>query len=92
MSRPPCCKPAGRRKDVVDEAMALLETLKLADDASHRISELPYGRQRLVELAITLGLKPDVLLLDEPAAGVPSHGEPHHPRRHRGAADARSAC
>ena len=65
-------KPAGRRKDVVDQAMALLETLKLADDASHRISELPYGRQRLVELAITLGLKPDVLLLDEPAAGVPS--------------------
>jgi branched-chain amino acid transport system ATP-binding protein len=55
-------KPAGQRQDVVDEAMALLETLKLADDAS----------QRLVELAITLGLKPDVLLLDEPAAGVPS--------------------
>src|SRR5436305_1571188 len=52
--------------------MPLLETLKLTDDASHRIAELPYGRQRLVELAITLGLKPDVLLLDEPAAGVPS--------------------
>jgi ABC-type branched-subunit amino acid transport system ATPase component len=65
-------KPAGRRKDVVEEAMALLERLKLAGDASHRIAELPYGRQRLVELAITLGLKPDVLLLDEPAAGVPS--------------------
>ena len=36
------------------------------------MSELPYGRQRLVELAITIGLKPEVLLLDEPAAGVPS--------------------
>jgi branched-chain amino acid transport system ATP-binding protein len=69
---PSMLKPAGRRQEVVDEAMALLETLKLADDAAHRISELPYGRQRLVELAITLGLKPDVLLLDEPAAGVPS--------------------
>jgi branched-chain amino acid transport system ATP-binding protein len=63
--------PAGRRRDVIDEAMSLLEQLKLADDAHHTISELPYGRQRLVELAIALGLKPEVLLLDEPAAGVP---------------------
>ena len=47
-------------------------TLRLTGDAGHRISELPYGRQRLVELAIALGLKPTVLLLDEPAAGVPS--------------------
>jgi len=64
--------PAGRRSDVIDEAMELLQTLKLADVARHRVSELPYGRQRLVELAITIGLKPEVLLLDEPAAGVPS--------------------
>ena len=52
--------------------MALLESLKLAGDAARRIAELPYGRQRLVELAIALGLRPAVLLLDEPAAGVPS--------------------
>src|SRR6202166_343223 len=64
--------PVGRRADVIAESIELLETLKLADIAGHRISELPYGRQRLVELAITLALKPDVLLLDEPAAGVPS--------------------
>jgi ABC-type branched-subunit amino acid transport system ATPase component len=64
--------PAGRRRDVIDEAMHLLERLRLVDDAHHTISELPYGRQRLVELAIALGLKPEVLLLDEPAAGVPS--------------------
>ena len=64
--------PAGRRTDVIGESMYLLETLKLQDNAGRRVSDLPYGRQRLVELAITIGLKPEVLLLDEPAAGVPS--------------------
>jgi ABC-type branched-subunit amino acid transport system ATPase component len=64
--------PAGRRTDIIEESMRLLQKLKLADVARHRISELPYGRQRLVELAIAIGLKPQVLLLDEPAAGVPS--------------------
>jgi ABC-type branched-subunit amino acid transport system ATPase component len=64
--------PVGRRADVIAESMQFLETLRLADVASHRVSELPYGRQRLVELAITIGLKPEVLLLDEPASGVPS--------------------
>jgi ABC-type branched-subunit amino acid transport system ATPase component len=68
---PSMFRPAGARADVVDESMALLETLKLADDAGRRVSELPYGRQRLVDLAIALGLRPEVLLLDEPAAGVP---------------------
>jgi branched-chain amino acid transport system ATP-binding protein len=69
---PSMVRPAGLRKDVVEEAMALLDTMKLSSDASSVISELPYGRQRLVELAIALGLRPEVLLLDEPAAGVPS--------------------
>jgi branched-chain amino acid transport system ATP-binding protein len=69
---PQMLKPAGSRRDVIDEAMSLLETLKLADDAHRTIAGLPYGRQRLVELAIALGQKPEVLLLDEPAAGVPS--------------------
>jgi len=64
--------PAGWRTDVIEESMQLLETLRLAAAARHRVSELPYGRQRLVELAIAIGLKPAVLLLDEPAAGVPS--------------------
>jgi len=65
-------RPAGRRGEVIDEAMQLLETLRLEDDAGRHVRELPYGRQRLVEIAIALGLRPRVLLLDEPAAGVPS--------------------
>jgi ABC-type branched-subunit amino acid transport system ATPase component len=65
-------RPAGARRDVVEEAMGLLATLKLTADAGRLVSDLPYGRQRLVEIAISLGLKPEILLLDEPAAGVPS--------------------
>ncbi|MBZ0217674.1 MAG: ABC transporter ATP-binding protein [Fimbriimonadaceae bacterium] len=65
-------RPAWTRSDVLDEAMALLEQLRLGDDALTPMQQLPYGRQRLVEIAITLGLKPRVLLLDEPAACVPS--------------------
>ncbi|MBM3486669.1 MAG: ABC transporter ATP-binding protein [Alphaproteobacteria bacterium] len=65
-------RPIGRRGEVIDEALAILELLSLGDDADRLIRELPYGRQRLVEIAIALGLKPRVLLLDEPAAGVPT--------------------
>jgi branched-chain amino acid transport system ATP-binding protein len=64
--------PVGRRTDVIEESMRLLDMLKLTAEAGRRICELPYGRQRLVEIAIAIGLKPQVLLLDEPAAGVPS--------------------
>jgi ABC-type branched-subunit amino acid transport system ATPase component len=65
-------RPAGRRADVLAEAGRLIELLHLGADAGRRIDELPYGRQRLVEIAIALGLEPRLLLLDEPAAGIPS--------------------
>lgn len=55
-----------------ENAYALLENLRIADDALLPVRMLPYGKQRLVEIAIALGLHPSVLLLDEPAAGVPS--------------------
>jgi len=63
---------AGSRRDLVEEAYDLLERLRLGNDALLPVKELPYGKQRLVEIAIALGLRPSVLLLDEPAAGVPS--------------------
>ncbi|HZQ71604.1 MAG TPA: ABC transporter ATP-binding protein [Burkholderiales bacterium] len=66
-------RPAGTHKEVIDEAGALLAQLGLQPDALRRVADLPYGKQRLVEIAIALGMKPRVLLLDEPAAGVPSH-------------------
>jgi ABC-type branched-subunit amino acid transport system ATPase component len=65
-------RPLGSQRAVVEEALALLESLHMAGDAGRLVRELPYGRQRLVEIAIALGLKPKVLLLDEPAAGVPT--------------------
>jgi ABC-type branched-subunit amino acid transport system ATPase component len=65
-------RPAGAEREVIDQALAQLESLRLADDALRLVRELPYGRQRLVEIAIALAQHPRVLLLDEPAAGVPS--------------------
>jgi branched-chain amino acid transport system ATP-binding protein len=60
-----------RFSDVIDEAHAILSSLGLAN-ASFRITkELPYGQQRLLEIALALATRPRVLLLDEPAAGVP---------------------
>jgi len=53
------------------EAAACIEPLGLAAVADRRVSELAYGEQRLVEIAIAVAMKPRVLLLDEPAAGVP---------------------
>ncbi len=66
-------RAASRYSDVKEECMSLLARLGIADDAAALVQDLPYGRQRLVEIAIALGLKPKVLLLDEPAAGVPKH-------------------
>lgn len=63
---------ANRHANVVSESRALLESLGLGEDADSRVADLAYGKQRLVEIAIALGMKPSVLLLDEPAAGVPT--------------------
>ena len=64
--------PAGHHRAAIEEAHALLERLGLEDEALRPVSMLAYGRQRLIEIAVSLALSPKVLLLDEPAAGVPS--------------------
>jgi branched-chain amino acid transport system ATP-binding protein len=54
------------------EAHELLASLRLEGDAHRLTRELPYGRQRLVEIALGLATRPRILLLDEPAAGIPA--------------------
>jgi branched-chain amino acid transport system ATP-binding protein len=56
---------------VFDEAHALLGTLRLDRLADVPVAELAYGKQRLLEIALALAARPRILLLDEPAAGVP---------------------
>ena len=58
-------------RDAIEEAHDILVKLRLGEDCYQPTRELPYGRQRLLEIALALATKPKVLLLDEPAAGVP---------------------
>jgi branched-chain amino acid transport system ATP-binding protein len=58
-------------RDAIDEAHAILVSLMLGEHAHRLTRELAYGQQRLLEIALALATKPHVLLLDEPAAGVP---------------------
>jgi len=58
-------------KEAIEEAYDILVKLRLGDSCYQPTRELPYGRQRLLEIALALATKPKVLLLDEPAAGVP---------------------
>ncbi len=64
---------AGSKSEVVDEVVRILNQFRLADVMDERTSILPYGKQRLLEIALAIACKPRVLLLDEPAAGVPEH-------------------
>jgi len=60
------------RRALAEEAMAVLATLRLDADADTETRHLPYGKQRLLEIALALATRPSILLLDEPAAGIPS--------------------
>lgn len=65
-------RPLGKARQVLEEAYKQLCQLGIEDCANRLVRELSYGQQRLVEIAIALSLQPKILLLDEPAAGVPA--------------------
>lgn len=53
-----------------EHAMHLLELVNLADYANHRSADMSYGKQRRLEIARALATDPELILLDEPAAGM----------------------
>jgi ABC-type branched-subunit amino acid transport system ATPase component len=61
----------GSKGALVDEIVDLVERFQLADVMHERTATLPYGKQRQLEIALAIACRPRVLLLDEPAAGVP---------------------
>ncbi|HTQ81655.1 MAG TPA: ABC transporter ATP-binding protein [Pseudolabrys sp.] len=64
-------KNVAEHREAIEEAYEILAKLRLGDSCYQVTRELPYGRQRLLEIALALATRPKVLLLDEPAAGVP---------------------
>jgi branched-chain amino acid transport system ATP-binding protein len=64
--------PSRAARERVDARVAeILTLLRLEREPRRPVEVLPYGVQRMVEIGIALALEPTVLLLDEPAAGVP---------------------
>ena len=61
----------GSRSEGTEEIAEIIERFRLTDIMHQRTAVLPYGKQRLLEIALAFACRPQVLLLDEPAAGVP---------------------
>jgi branched-chain amino acid transport system ATP-binding protein len=65
-------RTVAQERGAADEGRALLDRLRLRADAGTLTRNLAYGKQRLVEIALALATRPSILLLDEPAAGIPA--------------------
>ena len=65
-------QPLGRQTAVAERCEQLLEQFHLTEVMDQETRLLPYGKRRLLEIAIALACEPRVLLLDEPVAGVPA--------------------
>jgi branched-chain amino acid transport system ATP-binding protein len=65
-------RTVSQQQTAIDEALHLLESLRLAGERNVATRNLAYGKQRLLEIALALATRPSILLLDEPAAGIPS--------------------
>ena len=63
-------RPVRSEKDLVDQAMAVLQDLGLKDRAQDPASELSHGEQRVLEFGLAVATQPKLLLLDEPMAGA----------------------
>ncbi len=65
-------QPVGSDAAIAEEVEQLLVQFRLQDHATKPTKELPYGKRRLLEMGLAVAQRPRVLLLDEPAAGVPA--------------------
>ncbi len=65
-------QPLGADTAIADECQVLLAQFRLEQHADQPTRELPYGKRRLLEIALAVAQRPRLLLLDEPAAGVPA--------------------
>ncbi len=65
-------RPLNAHAAEIEEALDLITDLGLEPQAGEEVKTLAYGKQRLVEIALALATRPRILLLDEPAAGIPA--------------------